>query len=170
MGDAKPNRLAEAYRTMLERVQGAVADIEKETLPAISHAIDKARESAVELEELTREEAERVAGYLRRDLRDAGEFVERSGKDLGGWLRFDAGLIERTLADLFAGATDRTKAELQEFSLRAEALGEWHSGEVAGPGTLQCKSCGEEIHFYAVSHIPPCPRCRGTTFRRQSRL
>lgn len=159
-------RLAEGYHRMLERVRHRLDEFEHETAPKLQHAIDEARERATELGELTREEAERVGDYLRKDLEDAATFVSESGRELGNWLNFDWNLIERGLADLFARAVDRTRVELEQFSERAAALGEWHTGEVTAMGTLQCKSCGEVLHFHGPGHIPPCPKCHGTTFRR----
>ncbi len=160
------HRLADAYERMLERVQGFMQEVEHETGPALKHAIERARDTAAELGELTREEAERVAYYLRRDLEDAGKFLKDSGEELGGWLRFDAELIERSLAGLFLQVADRTKVELERLHLEAEAVGEWHSGEITGPGTLICKSCGTPLEMRRAAHIPPCPRCGGTDFRR----
>lgn len=160
------HRLAEAYERMLERVQTFVREVEHETGPALKHAIERARDAATELGELTRDEAERVAYYLRRDLEDAGKHLQGSGEELGGWLRFDVELIERTLAELFLQAADRTKVELERLHLEAEAVGEWHSGEITGPGTLQCKNCGHELVMHRATHIPPCPRCGGMDYRR----
>jgi len=160
------NRLVDAYERMLERVQGFVQEVEKDAGPALKHAIEQARDAAADVGELTRDEAERVAYYLRRDLEDAGKFLKDSGEELGGWLRFDVQLIERSLAWLFLQAADRTKVELERLHLEAEAVGEWHSGEVTGPGTLICKSCGNELVMRRAAHIPPCAHCGGTDFRR----
>ena len=168
MSEEKHNRLAEAYDRMLERVEKTLSEVERETGPALKHAVERAQETAVELGELTRDEAERVGYYLRRDVQDAGQFLADSGKDLGAWLRFDAELVERSLAELFMSVADRTTVELDRLALEAEAFGEWHSGEVTGPGTLICKSCGRQIEMHRTGHVPPCPRCRGTTFRRTS--
>ena len=65
------DRLVGAYERMLERVNGALKHAEKTTVPTLRHALEQAREKAVELEEITREEAERVADYLERDMHDA---------------------------------------------------------------------------------------------------
>ncbi|WP_303903364.1 zinc ribbon-containing protein [Thiohalomonas denitrificans] len=159
-------RLAEGYHRMLERVRHRLDEIEHDTGPTVKRAIDEAQERATELGELSREESRRVGEYLRKDLEDAATFLSESGRELGNWLKFDWNLIERSLADLFADAVDHTRVELEQFSERAAALGEWHTGEVTAMGTLQCKSCGEELHFHGPGHIPPCPKCHGTTFRR----
>lgn len=173
MSDSNDNRsweerLTEAYDRMLARVRERVQELEHEAGPMLHNAIENAKETATELGELSREEAEKVGDYLRRDLEHAGNFLDRTGRDLGGWLRFDAQLTERALAEMFLQVADRTRVELAEFSARARALGEWHTGEITGIGTLQCKSCGEQIHFHKTGHIPPCPKCSGTTFRRIS--
>ena len=52
--------------------------------------------------------------------------------------------------------------------LREQAeLAGYHTGEITGPGTLVCDNCGEELHFHKPSRIPPCPKCKGTSFHRK---
>ena len=89
-----------AYDDMMVRVKTAIEEAEESTLPAIKRHIDKARDTAVELEELTRDEAERIAYFLERDLEDAGKHMAESGHELGDWLRFDIGLIEDRLLEV----------------------------------------------------------------------
>jgi len=74
--------------------------------------------------------------------------------------------VEGRIADALSLLVDKTKLELAELAERAQTFGEWHTGEVTGPGTLVCKSCGEELHYEKPGHIPPCPKCRGTSYRR----
>jgi len=160
------NHLVEAYNRMLERVKGAFIDAEQNAIPTLANNIEKAREKAVELGEITREEAQRIGDYLQRDLEDAGEFLNQSGSELGDWLRFDLQLIEERLLEMFRLAADRTSVELNNLVQRADAIGEWHTGEITGIGTLECKACGELIHFHKSGHIPPCPKCRESRYRR----
>ncbi len=169
MNDAgMKQRLTDAYYRMLGRMKTAMEQAEHEAGPAVSRAIDRAEETASELGELTREEAERVGTYLRHDLSDAARFLAENGAELGDWLKFDLQLVERGLADLFLKNVDYARLEYEKLAERADALGEWHSGEVTGIGTLQCKACGEKLHFHHISHIPPCPKCHGTVYRRVS--
>jgi hypothetical protein len=168
MSEEKHGRLAEAYDRMLERVERTLGEMGRETGPAVREAVQRAEETAIELGELTRDEAQKVGYWLRRDLQDAGDFLSETGKDLGGWMRFDVELMERSLAELFISVADRTTVELDRLALEAEAFGEWHSGEVTAPGTFECKSCGEQLALHKTAHLPPCPRCKGTTFRRTS--
>ena len=158
------SKLTVAYNLMLERARIVMAQAGK----GAAHGIDAAMEKASELGELTREEAEEVAGYVRRDLHDAAEFINDSGSELRDWLRFDLDVVEQSLAGMFAQMVDHTKLELDKLEQRANAVGEWHTGEIVGIGTLECKGCGEHLHFHHTGHIPPCPKCRGTTYRRIS--
>jgi hypothetical protein len=157
-------KLAEAYNRMLERTRETMEKAGK----GLGEAVDTAMERATELEELTREEAELISIYVVRDLEDAAKFVNREGQELRDWLRFDVEVVENSLLDIFSQMVDHTRQALTDIEQRANALGEWKTGEIAGIGTLQCKSCGELLHFHHTGHIPPCPKCHGTTYRRLS--
>lgn len=166
MTDKPQDRLLDAYHAMLERVKASIELADEEAIPTLARNIEAAREKAVELGELSREEAEKIGDYLKRDLEDAGEFMEKTGKALGDWLSLDLEMIEDKLLEMFRVAADRTSVELAELAERAAAYGEWKSGEIIGIGTLECKSCGEHIHFHKPGHIPPCPKCHGSHYRR----
>ncbi|MGM0593294.1 MAG: zinc ribbon-containing protein [Pseudomonadota bacterium] len=155
-------KLEQAYDRMLDRTRETMDKADKGLHEALEHAMER----ATELGELSREEAERVSVYVMRDLEDAAEYLGRSGNELRDWLRFDIEVVEDALAQIFSQMVDHTRVALDELEQRANALGEWHTGEIAGIGTLECKSCGEQLHFHRTGHIPPCPKCHGTKFRR----
>jgi signal transduction histidine kinase len=159
-------RAIAAYNRMMERVKAALDEAEQQTLTNLRQGVDKAAEVAEELGELTRDEAQKIAAYVQRDLHDAGEYLANSGRDLRSWLRFDVELIEDRLFDLFSSVADRTRLELLELAQQAQHGPEYHSGEITGPGTLLCQACGREVPFHATAHIPPCPICHGTIFMR----
>jgi hypothetical protein len=161
------DRMVEAYETMLERVDGLLSKAEGSTIPSLRESVRIAREKAVELNELSREEAERIATYLERDMQDAATFLSDTGREFRGWLRFETEVIENRLLELFIGVADRTVVELEQLAERARAASSYHTGEVTGPGTLVCTQCGKVMHFHQTGHIPPCGGCRGTSFRRQ---
>ncbi|GAB6044278.1 zinc ribbon-containing protein [Endothiovibrio diazotrophicus] len=158
----KNERFVDAYNRMLERVR----EVMGQEAQALREAVDHAEEKAVELGELTREEAERIGDYLVRDLHDAGEYMSKSGDELRDWLRFDLEKIEAQVLTLFADLADKTTVELAALAERARRAGERHTGQVTGIGTLECTGCGERIHFEKTGHIPPCPKCHGTDYRR----
>ncbi|NIV75653.1 MAG: hypothetical protein GWN37_12665 [Gammaproteobacteria bacterium] len=158
-------RLRRGYETMLHRARTALA----EHLPTVREAVDHAKEKAVELGELTREEAERVREYLRRDLEDAGAYLADTRREFADWLHLERDLIESRLLDSMAALADQTRLEYEKLAVQAQRAGERHTGEVVGPGTLRCTQCDERLQFRESGHVPPCPRCHGTTFRRASR-
>jgi hypothetical protein len=155
-----------AYDNMMARVKTALEEAEESTLPVVTGFVEKAKETAVELEELTRDEAEKVAYYLKRDIQDAGRHLAESGQELGDWLRFDVHQVEDRLLDMLALVADRTRLEMLQFEQDVDEGLAWHAGEITGPGTLACDACGAEIRFNATSEIPPCPNCGHTIYHR----
>jgi hypothetical protein len=158
-----------AYNRMMERVKGLLDKTEKKTVAALQRSIETAKDSAVELGELSRDEADLIGAYLRRDLEDAGSYLANTGAELSSWLQFDLELIEERLWEMFTAAADQTKLAYLDLARRAQRASEYHTGEVTTVGSLQCQACGELLHFHVTGHIPPCPRCRHTVFVRRAR-
>lgn len=164
--EGSAQRAIAAYNRMMERVKTALEGPGHETLPGLRDSLAKAVRNAEQLGELSRDEAEKIAAWLQRDLRDAGEYLTETGRDLRSWLRFDVELIEDRLWDLFSSVADRTRLEWLELARRADTAPAYSTGEITGPGTLRCDVCQHDLHFHATAHIPPCPICHGTTFAR----
>jgi len=158
--------LVEAYDIMLKRVSDAAEKAEKTAIPALKKNIEHARETAIEVGELTRDEAEKIATYLERDMHDAADLLSETGKEFKDWAKFDLELIENRLLEMFANVADKTRLELDALAEQARRASMYHTGEVTGPGTLICTSCGKELHFHKTGHIPPCAGCRGTEYKR----
>lgn len=164
-------RLIAAYERMMERVRAAAEEADLELRPKLAWLLETAQDKAVELGELSREEAERIGDYLRRDIEDAagflaGEKIGEKGGELMDWLRLDIDIVEKRLLELFAGVADRTRLELLALEEQARAASDYHSGEITGLGTLGCRGCGHDLRFHATTRIPPCPQCGGTVFTR----
>ena len=168
MTDEHPTRekWLHAYDNMMARVKTAFEEAEESTLPALRKFIQKARDTTVELEELTKDEAEKVSMYLQRDIEDAGKHLAETGHELGDWLRFDIDRVEDRLLEIFSRVADQTRIEWIELQQELRKDPPFHSGEVTGPGTLYCASCNEALHFHHTARIPPCPTCRNGTFLR----
>lgn len=160
-------RLVHAYNHMMTRLKTAFERIEHETPLALSNFIETAQQKAVELGELSREEAEKIGTYLRRDIEDAVEYLTGpEARELSDWFKFDMGLIEARLLELFTSVADKTKLELMALEERARQTDQFHTGEITGIGTLICSQCSQAIHFHTTGHIPPCPKCHATSFTR----
>lgn len=171
--ERQERRLAGAYNRMLERIRHAGGEAGGEGL-RFSTLLDAAKDKAVELGELSREEAERIGDYLRRDVEDAaGYLAGEKDSELIDWLRLDLAIVENRLLELFAGVADRTRYELLELEMQARAAaaaesraGEYRTGQITGIGSLQCPECKHTVRFHATGRIPPCPGCHGTVFVR----
>ena len=159
-------KLLDAYSQMLERVKHSLDDLEERTAPAIYNAIESARKTAEELGELTQDEAEKVSMYLKRDLQDAGKFLNETGKELADWLAFDWQLIEERTWEAFLSVADKTKLAWFEFEKQLELGTRYATGEITSAGTLYCIHCTQALNFYKVTHIPPCPKCHSKVFIR----
>lgn len=158
-------RLVHAYRRMVERVKDGLRS-ESGALGGIQQALDSAKQRAVELGELTTEEAENIAEYLRRDLREAAEYLAQSGDELSRWLTFDLELLGARLADYLQPLVDQTTVELERLREQAEAFGGWRKGEVTMGGTFRCAKCGETVQIQGPARLPGCPSCQAGLFKR----
>ncbi|MCU7958503.1 MAG: zinc ribbon-containing protein [gamma proteobacterium symbiont of Bathyaustriella thionipta] len=161
-------KLVQGYESMLASIVSLTRETEETALPALKELTAKAHEKAVELGELSREEADKVSRFLQRDILDAAHFLEESSQDFKTWLKFDIKQAETRLLDAFLSVADRTRTrtELAGFNRNTSPQEEYHTGEICGAGTLTCVQCGKELHFKKPGHIPPCPACKGTLFKR----
>lgn len=159
------DRLVAAYERMLQRTRERIEEAEDAT-PGLRDWIEKARDHMVELGELTREEANRIAEYIERDIEDAAHYIVETGEDLKTWWRFDLQLIEDRLRDAFTSVADQTSLQLRAWAERARAERRYRSGEITGPGTLICANCGARSQFQRATRISDCAECGSNEFRR----
>ena len=163
---AEKQRLNQAYQHLMQALKEIWEDAENRTIPPLKEGLELSKQKLSDLGELSKEELNTVAGYLQRDLDDAAGFLQQSGKTIGNWVKRDLEFAEYKFAELFADLAETTRSKLDEFAEHARQVGEWHTGEITGVGILECKSCGEKIHFKTAGHIPPCPKCQGTVYRK----
>lgn len=154
-----------AYRKFLNQARETLEKAEERLEPVLEGIVDKAGEQGSELAELGREELERIADYLKRDLKDAAAYMNKFGKEFKQWLNFEVIQAEDILFNDFLQVADRTRVELEKIALDAD-LQIWKTGEIIGVGALRCTGCGEILHFDKPGHIPPCPKCHGTQYHK----
>ena len=162
------DKLVHAYEQMLKQTHEAIETAQKESVPKFREMLDKARDNMVTLGELTREEAEKVSDFIKRDIEDAAEYIAETGQDIRDWWRFDLELIEKRMMDAFKLVADQTSLQLAQWAETARQMSLYQAGEITGPGTLVCDKCGAETHFVKAGRIPPCADCGGTSFRRRT--
>ena len=158
--------LGAAYEKMYERAAENFHKLKEKGEPVLHHLIDEAKEKAVELEELTEQEAAKVAEWLKRDIDDAASYLSETGHELKDWLGYESVMLESAVLDLLLKIADKTTLELLQLKENNMRPYSYHTGEITGPGTLICDKCEEKLHFYKAGKIPPCPKCHGTSFHR----
>ncbi len=159
--------LGAAYEKMYERAAENLS-LAKEKGDQLFHdLIHQAKEKAIELEELTEEDATKVAEWLKRDVNDFIDSLAEGDNEIKNWLGFETSLLENYFLDLLMQTADQTTVELNALKEKARQASIYHTGEITGPGTLFCDKCEGAIHFHKTGRIPPCPKCRATTFHRK---
>ncbi len=131
---------------------------------AFEKSMDRAREQLTAAGEFTAEQGEAFKKYLKRDLDQTAEDMRVLGKEAEERLnpsRLGAGALS-SLSRLLH-ATGKT---LDSLSRKAEDTLAYQTGEVTAAGTLTCVACAQKVQLRQTGHVPPCPRCRGTRFRK----
>ncbi len=160
------SRFILGYENFLQRAEQTLVSTTRRTEGALKHALEVAREKAVELGELTQEEAEKIHGFVTRDLHSAGEHLAEKERAITDWLHLGVLVVEKALLNRFTALSQAAKLELVHLKKAKQRLDEWHTGEITTIGTLCCTNCGKQIHFEHVGRIPPCPECHATVFKR----
>jgi hypothetical protein len=162
-------KLIIAYDNMMAHVAKLLDNAEQKALPTLHKNIDKAKIQSIELKQITKEEAEKLAYYIGRDLEDAAHYLEQTGDDLSTWISFDLELVEQRLWDVFSKVADKSRIEFAQLKAQAKRAQEYHTGEITSIGTLACHHCDSLVHFKKTSRIPPCAKCHHTVFVRTRR-
>jgi len=158
--------LGAIYEKMYEHTVENIHKVENKTEKLAHKLIDEAKDKTIKLEKLSQKEAEDLARYLKRDLNDTATYLSKTGHELKDWLGFETALLENEFLNLLLKVADETTVKLLQLKDDAQSTSNYHSGEITGPGTLVCDQCDEKIYFYKAQKIPPCPKCKATTFHR----
>ena len=112
----------------------------------------------------TREQAEKVSKYVKRDVQHAFTSAEKGTKSVKQAV--DPKRIVVGAQSFFSKVLLNTAETLSDWAEKSEHYLEFKTGEVTSPGTLTCKNCKEEIHIRKTGRIPPCPTCHHTMYRK----
>lgn len=164
MNEEKPNPEENEDVRLYQKIADRAAEILQEGRKSVDDALKKAGDEIAAGGDFTREQAEKIGNYVRRDLTEVGVKIKQARQTVINAAephRLAAG-VQSGLARLLNTAAD----VLTELAQRSEKVLEFHTGEVTSPGTLTCKGCGKEMHLRATVRIPPCPGCHKTAFRK----
>jgi len=157
------NKLIDAYTDLM----GHLYEVMDDTLHSLTDALTVAKKRIDTATDLTAEELDKVADFVKRDIEHAAHSLSaESDKDsLSEWFKFDIELLENFALDSFLGLADKTRVQLAKLQqLATKHI--YHSGDITSPGSFICDSCGKEIAFKTPSEIPECPACHAKTFVR----
>lgn len=171
MTEHSTDKLVQAYEQMLKHTHAAIQQTQRESLPRFLELLERSRDNMVALGELTREEADKVSDYIKRDIEDAASYIVETGQEMRDWWRFDLQLMEKRMLDMFTQVADQTSlqmAQLTQWIENTRQMTAYQAGEITGPGTLICNRCGAATHFVKAGRIPSCADCGNIYFRRHT--
>lgn len=149
---------------LYERLATRTAELLDSGRKTFDEAFKKAREEVASAGDFSREQVEKVSGFVRRDLTAIGANASRTGETIKKACdpqRVTYG-VQSVFSRILTGAADL----LGDWAEKTEKQLEFRTGEVTSLGTLQCKACEAEMHMKKTGRIPPCPKCHKTVFRR----
>jgi len=158
--------LGSAYEQMYEHLVNDIHQLKEKSGPAINKLIEQVKQKAIQLEEISEHEAEQLTEWLKRDLDDAANYLNKTQNELKDWLGFETALLENAVLDLLLKTADSTTVKLIKLKEQAQAPYTYRTGEITIAGTLVCDNCGENLHFYKAGKIPPCPKCHKVSYHR----
>jgi hypothetical protein len=161
--------LGNAYERFYEHVAKNLHEAEEKTIPLYNKLVDEAKHKIVEIKDVTEQDAEKVADWVKRDIADLSHYLKETGNDLKDWLGFEKSLLKTEFLDLLLKSADKTTLKLFEINNKGYKSTKYKTGEVVGPGILLCDECHHELHFKNAGKIPPCPKCNATSFHRYVR-
>ena len=147
-------KMSKAVRDNLEKA----GELTEETL---ERSLKESREWARQLREHYADDIPKVVEYLRRDFQDAVRLTREQARKKLDIDRLGVGVLA-----FVQRMAQKAGSRLDSFASRLSERLTYKTGEIAGPGTLTCLNCGQQMSIESASRIPPCPKCRTTGFRR----
>lgn len=163
----KGGKTPEKYDRILDNLIHKLDDSGIKSWDFIEHQLQEAVATEQAAEELTKDEAQLLLAYLRRDIKSLGYTLHDVGASLAQWLKFDLSYLEKVVSERLLAVADRSRIDyelLREQLDHGEA--EYMAGEVTVAGTLKCLNCGEEQQLHGTAEIAPCQQCQGLVFER----
>lgn len=131
---------------------------------SMSAALEKAGEQLTAVGEFSAEQGEVFKQYLARDLDQTIADAQQLGEEAKVRLH-PARLGAGALASL-ASAMEVTGNALRSLSDKTKQALSYSTGEITSAGTLTCQACGQKVQLKKSGHVPPCPKCSGTLFKK----
>jgi len=109
--------LTSAYNQIMKSMRETFEQDETNDI-SLQNALDLAKHQAVNLDELSIEEAHEIGEYIKHDINDAAEYMMETSTEFYDWQMLEIEVIERKVIKLFLTVADYTRLELELFSQR----------------------------------------------------
>ncbi|WP_321371154.1 hypothetical protein [uncultured Desulfuromusa sp.] len=150
--------------TIYKRIVSRTEELLENGRKNLDDALKKAGDELSSAGTFTRDQAEKISAYVKRDLQHAFESAGKGKDNIKEAV--DPKRIAVGAQSFFSKILLNTAETLNEWAKKSEQNLEYKTGEVTSPGALTCKACGEEIHMKKTGRIPPCPKCHSTLYRK----
>ncbi|MBU0730953.1 MAG: zinc ribbon-containing protein [Proteobacteria bacterium] len=157
-------QIAAKYDKFVDKFQEIFTQSKEKTKESMEKAMDVAREQLTKAGEFDLEQGKEFKDSLVRDLKETSYQIKLLGEDAKDYLdpaRIGAGALA-TLSTLLhkAGSALDFLVEKTDKALT------YKTGEVTSLGTFTCLKCEKKIHLKKTGHLPPCPGCSNTKFKK----
>jgi len=161
MSDQNEKREEQEEVGLYEKLASRTADLLEEGKKTFDEALKKAKDELSSAGDFSREQADKLGEYVRRDLKENAEKAKEAVIKAVEPQRVAAG-VQSAFTRILTTAAET----LTELAEKSEKSLEFKTGEITSPGTLTCKDCDAEMHMTKTTRIPPCPKCHKTIFRK----
>ena len=147
-------KMSRIFRENLEKTGNITEEIFEKSLK-------DSRDWAGKLKEHYSEDINKVSESIRRDWLNAVQHSSEQTKK-----KLDLDRIQAGVLGVLSKIAQTAGNQLESFAAKINERLTYKTGEIAGPGTLVCTNCGQNLTVEKPTRIPPCPKCHATQFRR----
>ena len=155
---------ARLYDKFADRAQELFRASRDKSREAIEAAVEKARRQFTESGVFSSERGKAFKEYFLNDFDRLVEYSRDFGEEAKEKLepaRLGTGALS-SLSNFLHMAGDA----IQELARKTDKVLSCKTGEVTSAGSLTCENCGKTMRLKKTGHIPPCPECTGTHFKK----
>lgn len=168
-GTAQREKELDAYeklRLEVKKVLGQALDAV--SADNIKSTVESATKRLKEAGEYTGETVSKVSEALKKDLASSYQAMKPQAQALGE----TAGSLLEAWRDKGGKALAQAAKALGEWSSqfggKLDAMLIYHAGDITHGGEFVCANCQHRLSVPKTGHLPPCPACLKTEFRRVS--
>jgi hypothetical protein len=162
--NAVKQQLKEKYDKLAAKFQEIYAVGKVHGREAVDAAMESAAEHLKVIGALGAAEAQELKGFLKHDFETTVAEMQRLGETAKK--KLNASRIGTGARESVATVVHSAGEALQSLVGKTGAPTTYQTGELTSAGTLTCTNCDATIGLSTTDHVPPCPTCGGTVFKK----